>query len=202
MNDVALVIGLTGSIATGKSTVAQMFEQLDIPVIDADKVAREVVEPNEAALKEIESVFGADLILEDGQLDRKKLGSIVFQDDQKRKQLNNIMHPAIRKRMNEKQEELIRRGVACLVQDIPLLFENKLQSHVDKVLVVYIDEEEQLKRLMKRDQSSEEEAINRMKAQLSIEEKKRLADAYIDNHGSKEASFAQLKKILTDWDVL
>lgn len=202
MNDVALVIGLTGSIATGKSTVAQMFEQLDIPVIDADKVAREVVEPNEAALKEIESVFGADLILEDGQLDRKKLGSIVFQDDQKRKQLNNIMHPAIRKRMNEKQEELIRRGVACLVQDIPLLFENKLQSHVDKVLVVYIDEEEQLKRLMKRDQSSEEEAINRMKAQLSIEEKKRLADAYIDNRGSKEASFAQLKKILTDWDVL
>lgn len=198
----ALVIGLTGSIATGKSTVAQMFEQLDIPVIDADKVAREVVEPNEAALKEIESVFGADLILEDGQLDRKKLGSIVFQDDQKRKQLNNIMHPAIRKRMNEKQEELIRRGVACLVQDIPLLFENKLQSHVDKVLVVYIDEEEQLKRLMKRDQSSEEEAINRMKAQLSIEEKKRLADAYIDNRGSKEASFAQLKKILTDWDVL
>lgn len=198
----ALVIGLTGSIATGKSTVAQMFEQLDIPVIDADKVAREVVEPNEAALKEIESVFGADLILEDGRLDRKKLGSIVFQDDQKRKQLNNIMHPAIRKRMNEKQEELIRRGVACLVQDIPLLFENKLQSHVDKVLVVYIDEEEQLKRLMKRDQSSEEEAINRMKAQLSIEEKKRLADAYIDNHGSKEASFAQLKKILTDWDVL
>lgn len=202
MNDVALVIGLTGSIATGKSTVAQMFEQLDIPVIDADKVAREVVEPNEAALKEIESVFGADLILEDGRLDRKKLGSIVFQDDQKRKQLNNIMHPAIRKRMNEKQEELIRRGVACLVQDIPLLFENKLQSHVDKVLVVYIDEEEQLKRLMKRDQSSEEEAINRMKAQLSIEEKKRLADAYIDNRGSKEASFAQLKKILTDWDVL
>jgi len=199
---VALVIGLTGSIATGKSTVAQMFEQLDIPVIDADKVAREVVEPNEAALKEIESVFGADLILEDGRLDRKKLGSIVFQDDQKRKQLNNIMHPAIRKRMNEKQEELIRRGVACLVQDIPLLFENKLQSHVDKVLVVYIDEEEQLKRLMKRDQSSEEEAINRMKAQLSIEEKKRLADAYIDNRGSKEASFAQLKKILTDWDVL
>lgn len=198
----ALVIGLTGSIATGKSTVAQMFEQLDIPVIDADKVAREVVEPNEAALKEIESVFGADLILEDGRLDRKKLGSIVFQDDQKRKQLNNIMHPAIRKRMNEKQEELIRRGVACLVQDIPLLFENKLQSHVDKVLVVYIDEEEQLKRLMKRDQSSEEEAINRMKAQLSIEEKKRLADAYIDNRGSKEASFAQLKKILTDWDVL
>ncbi|HLR65434.1 MAG TPA: dephospho-CoA kinase [Pseudogracilibacillus sp.] len=198
----ALVIGLTGSIATGKSTVAQMFEQLDIPVIDADKVAREVVEPNEAALKEIESVFGADLILEDGRLDRKKLGSIVFQDDQKRKQLNNIMHPAIRKRMNEKQEELIRRGVACLVQDIPLLFENKLQSHVDKVLVVYIDEEEQLKRLMKRDQSSEEEAINRMKAQLSIEEKKRLADAYIDNRGSKEASFTQLKKILTDWDVL
>lgn len=202
VNRVTVVIGLTGSIATGKSTVAKMLESLNIPVVDADQVAREIVEPGEAALKEIVNVFGGEVLHEDGSLNRKQLGAIVFNDTSEREKLNAIMHPAIRKRMTEKQEAYIAQGVKCVVQDIPLLFENNLKSHVDKVLVVYVDEKEQLKRLMSRDNSSKEEAQARINSQISIEEKRDLADAYIDNRGTKEESFLQLKEILKDWNIL
>lgn len=197
-----IIIGLTGSIGTGKSTIAKMFTEFKIPVIDADVVAREVVKPGEAALEQIHEAFGDGVIQADGTLDRKTLGAIVFADEGKRLILNQIIHPAIRKRMEEKQQALIDRKEACIVVDIPLLFENKLTNTVDKVLVVYVDEAEQLRRIVARDGITADDAARRMASQISIEEKVKLADGIIDNTGTPAASFAQLEHLLREWGIL
>lgn len=197
-----LVIGLTGSIASGKSTVSDMFHTLNIPVIDADQLAREVVYPGEQAYKEIVSLFGEGILQADRTLDRKKLGAIIFQDEVKRKQLNNIVHPAIRKRMLEQRDTFIKNKEKCVVLDIPLLFESKITSYVHKTLVVYVDQKIQLQRLMKRDNFSQEEAMQRIDSQIPVKEKAELAHAVIDNNGSRKNSLKQLEKILMDWDVL
>jgi dephospho-CoA kinase len=197
----ALVIGLTGSIASGKSTVSAMFHTLNIPVIDADKIAREVVEPNEKAYQEIVKEFGREVLFPDNTLDRKKLGSIIFSNDEKRQRLNAIVHPAVRNRMLEQKEALIVQGENCIVMDIPLLFESKLTHLVDKVLVVYVDESVQLHRLMARDESRAEDALERIKSQIPVKEKTKLANAVIDNNGTQDESFEQLKEILREWNV-
>lgn len=196
-----LVIGLTGSIGTGKSTVASMFTDLNIPVLDADVVAREVVEPGETTLENIRQAFGDAIIQADGTLNRKALGAIVFADEAKRQTLNQIIHPAIRKRMEEKQQALMAQQVPCIVVDVPLLFENKLTNTVDKILLVYVTEKEQLRRIMKRDNSSEEDAGRRMASQISIEEKVKHADGVIDNMGTIAASFDQLQVLLREWGI-
>lgn len=198
----SLVIGLTGSIATGKSTVAKMFRQLGIPVIDADILAREVVEPGEDAYKEVIETFGEDILLDDKTLNRKRLGEIVFTDETKRKQLNGIVHPAIRKKMLEKRDHFIREGNQCVVLDIPLLFESKLQEFVDKVLVVYADQEIQLQRLMARNEFTEEEAMQRIQSQMPVKEKASLADAVINNNSTKEETYEQLRQLLEKWQIL
>ncbi|WP_026906428.1 dephospho-CoA kinase [Paucisalibacillus globulus] len=197
----ALVIGLTGSIASGKSTVSSMFKKLHIPVIDADQVAKDVVEPGEVTLREIVQEFGKDLLFTDGSLNRKKLGSIIFGDGEKRKKLNSIIHPAIRQRMLEQKKVLLEGGEECIVMDIPLLFESKLTHMVDKILVVYVDEHVQLERLMDRDRSTKEEAQSRIQSQIPVKEKIKLADEVINNNGSIEDSFKQLKEILQKWEV-
>ncbi|WP_042146330.1 dephospho-CoA kinase [Paucisalibacillus sp. EB02] len=197
-----LVIGLTGSISSGKSTVSSMFKDIQIPVIDADQISRDVVEPGEDALKEIVSEFGRDVLFPDGTLNRKKLGSVIFSDNEKRKKLNSIVHPAIRKRMLEQRESYLENGEPCIVMDIPLLFESKLTHMVDKILVVYVDEYVQLERLMERDNSTKEEALERIQSQIALKEKVKQADAVIDNNGSKEASYKQLRNILEKWQVL
>lgn len=197
----SLVIGLTGSIATGKSTVSNMFKQLNIPVIDADQIARDVVEPEQVALKEIVEAFGTNILHDDGSLNRKALGDIVFNDKEKLEILNGIVHPAIRNEMNRQKEMYLAQNIPCIVLDIPLLFENKLDYLVDKILVVYIDEETQLKRLMDRDQSTREDAMSRIKSQISIEVKKEKAHEVINNSGTVEESFKQLKEILKNWHV-
>lgn len=197
-----LVIGLTGSIASGKSTVSTMFKELHIPVIDADKISREVVEPGEFAYQEIVKEFGETILLEDQSIDRKKLGSIIFTDEGKRKKLNGIVHPAIRKRMLEEKEAYTKALEKCVVMDIPLLFESKLTHFVEKIVVVYVDENTQLERLMSRDGSSEKEALQRIRSQIPVREKIELADAVINNNGTKEDSFGQLKDILRKWNVL
>lgn len=197
-----LVIGLTGSIATGKSTVASMFTDLGIPVIDADKLARVVVEPGEAAYQEVVRTFGEEILQEDRTLDRKRLGEIVFADEAKREQLNNIVHPAIRKRMKDQRDSYVASGERCVVLDIPLLFESNLEYTADKILVVYANEENQLKRLMERNQFTEEEALQRIRSQIPVKEKAERADAVINNNGTKEATYQQLKEILIEWDVL
>src|SRR5690625_3271895 len=197
----ATIIGLTGSIGTGKSTVSKMFLQLNFPVVDADKIAREVVEPGKDAYRKIVDSFGETILQQNSQIDRKLLGEIVFGDEHKRKQLNEIIHPAIREEMLAQQESYIKNGEQCVVLDIPLLFESKLTQLVDKIIVVYVNSDIQLQRIMERDGCSKKTALQRVKAQIPVSEKVKLADAVINNNGSMEETFKQLKNILQKWNL-
>lgn len=197
----ALVIGLTGSIGTGKSLIASKLQESGIPVVDADKIARLVVEKGERAYEKIVETFGTKVLHEDGTLNRQALGSIVFQDEAKRKQLNDITHPEIRIEMLRQRDEWIEKGHDCVVLDIPLLYESKLVHFVDKVIVVYVDEDVQLERILSRDHITKEEALARIRSQIPVAEKAKMADAVIDNNGSKDASYVQLFDILEKWGV-
>jgi len=197
-----LIIGLTGSIGTGKSTIAKKLIERNIPVIDADLIAREVVEPGKEAYEKIVETFGEEILQEDQTLDRKKLGAIVFEDETKRKALNEIVHPAIRKEMLAQRDAYIKQKEPCVVLDIPLLYESKLTHFVEKVIVVYTDREVQLERILKRDHITKEEALQRINAQIDVKEKAKWADAVIDNNGTIEESERQLLDILANWDVL
>jgi dephospho-CoA kinase len=199
---VALIIGLTGGIASGKSTVAKMLLELGIPVIDADQIAREVVEIGEEAYLQIVEKFGEEILHDDKTIDRAKLGAIVFNDEEKRKLLNSIVHPAVRKKMLEQKEQYVKKGEKTIVLDIPLLFESNLTHLVDKIIVVYVDDHIQLERLMARNCFSKEEAEARIKAQMPLKEKAAKADAVIDNNGTMEQTKEQLLNILKKWDVL
>lgn len=196
-----LVIGLTGSIGTGKSTIANKCKKLGIPVIDADLIAREVVEPGKDAYQAILATFGKEILQEDQTLNREKLGALVFADEEKRKQLNEIVHPAIRKEMLRQRDSYIAEKEACVVLDIPLLYESKLTHFVEKVIVVATSQDIQLKRILKRDQMTEEEAKQRINAQIHIAEKVKWADAVIDNNGTIDESEQQLIDILKKWGV-
>ncbi|MGX9135543.1 dephospho-CoA kinase [Rummeliibacillus sp. JY-2-4R] len=197
-----MIIGLTGSIASGKSTVAKMLQELGIKIVDADLVARVVVEPGTETLNEIVNVFGEEILLENGGLNRSKLGELIFHDPGKRKQLNDIMHPAIRKEMLRQRDEWLNNGEKHVVMDIPLLFESGLQHFVEKILVVSVNEDTQLTRLMERNHFTEEEAKARITSQLPISVKEKGADAVIYNNGNLEKTRAQLLKILGLWDVI
>lgn len=195
----SLIIGLTGSIATGKSTVLSYFKSKGVPVIDADDIAREIVEPNQPALKQVELTFGSDLIKADGTLDRAKLGELIFNEPTQRKRLNDIMHPAIVKRMIELRDELVSRHEPIIILDVPLLFEGDLAYLVDRIVVAYTNETLQLKRLMKRDQLTKKAALKRIQSQISIEEKKRWADDVIDNNGTLESTIKQCDVLFHDY---
>ncbi|MCA0982513.1 dephospho-CoA kinase [Halobacillus yeomjeoni] len=197
-----VVVGLTGSIASGKSTVSNMFRNLNIPVIDADQLSREVVEPEQPAYEKIVRLFGEEVLHDDGAINRKKLGKIIFGDEEKRKALNEIVHPEVRKEMVHRRDFYKTQQYPAVVLDIPLLFESNLTSYVDRTLVVYVDEETQLKRLMERDQSSREDAEQRINSQMSLNEKAEMADAVIDNNGTVDESFEQLKSILAKWNIV
>ncbi|MGF9963452.1 dephospho-CoA kinase [Bacillus rhizoplanae] len=197
-----VVIGLTGGIASGKSTVSQMFQGFHVPVIDADIIAREVVEPGKEAYNGIVAAFGKEVLGENGELDRPKLGSIVFHNEEKRLLLNGIVHPAVRKEMNAQKDMYIREKAQAVVLDIPLLFESKLTGLVDKILLVYVDSETQLTRLMERNNFTEEEAKARIASQMPLEDKITLADKVINNNGTMEETKAQLSHILKEWNII
>ncbi|MDM5156757.1 dephospho-CoA kinase [Bacillus sp. DX1.1] len=197
-----VVIGLTGSIASGKSTVSQMFRERQIPVIDADIIAREVVEQGKEAYKEIIKVFGEEILQADGELDRQKLGSIVFYNEEKRLQLNQIVHPAVRKEMNAQKDMYIREGMQAVVLDIPLLFESKLTALVDQILLVFVNPDTQLERLVKRNGFTEEEARARIDSQMPLAEKVKLANKVIRNDGTIAETKAQLHNILMEWNII
>src|SRR5690606_25320381 len=174
-----MIIGLTGSIASGKSTVSKMLEKKGYPIIDADKVARQVVEPGSETLKKIEVLFGAEVIKQDGTMDREKVGALIFSNPAMRKQLNDIIHPAIRGEMLRQRSAYLAEGYQTIIMDIPLLFESKLQHFVDKILVVSVTEENQLARLMLRNGLSEQDAKSRISSQLPTTGKEEGADAVI-----------------------
>lgn len=198
----AITIGLTGGIASGKSTVSHMFKDKGIVVIDADLIARKVVEVGEEAYLQIVQSFGNQILLPDKTIDRQKLGSIVFHSEEKRLLLNSIVHPAVRKQMLKEKEEHIHNGENTIIMDIPLLFESQLTALVDRTLLVYVDYETQLTRLMSRNQLSEEDAVARIKSQMPLKEKVQLADAVIDNNGTIEETKAQLHDVCRKWGII
>lgn len=189
-------IGLTGGIATGKSTVASLLARRGALLIDLDRIAREIVEPGQPSLEAIAREFGQAVLQPDGTLDRKKLGSIVFADTDRRKALERITHPAIRAVMKERMQACESEFPERLtVVDVPLLYESRLTSYFSKVMVVYVPRDEQLRRLIERDKLSATEAERRLAAQMDIEEKKRLADYVIDNGGSLEDTERQIERL-------
>ncbi|AZV50571.1 dephospho-CoA kinase [Bacillus halotolerans] len=194
-----LVIGLTGGIASGKSTVANMLIDKGITVIDADIIAKQAVEKGMPAYRQIIDEFGEDILLENGDIDRRKLGALVFTNEQKRLALNSIVHPAVREEMLKRRNESIANQETFVVLDIPLLFESKLESLVDKIIVVSVTKELQLERLTKRNQLTEEEALSRIRSQIPLEEKVSRADNVIDNSGTLEETKQQLEEILSCW---
>lgn len=192
-----MILGLTGGIATGKSTITGMLRERGIPVIDADQIARDVVEPGKPAYEAIVAHFGREILLADGQIDRKKLGEIVFSDESERQKLNAIVHPEVRRVMREEAEAAEKNGASIVFMDIPLLFESKLQHMVDKIVVVYAPAHMQLARMMERDELQEEQAQKRLRAQFPIDQKKADADFLIDNSGSREEAERQVEEMLS-----
>ncbi|WP_027093969.1 dephospho-CoA kinase [Cohnella thermotolerans] len=192
-------IGLTGGIATGKSTVSRLLTERGAALVDLDRIAREVVEPGQAPLRQIVQRFGQAVLNEDGTLNRSKLGAIVFSNEAERKALEAITHPAIRASMRDQMEALQReRPDRLVVVDVPLLYESGLQPFFERVMVVYAPRAVQLERLMKRNALSEEEAMQRINAQMDIEEKRRLADIVIDNGSSLEHTVEQVDRFWRD----
>lgn len=190
-----IVAGLTGGIASGKSSVARMFGELGAAVISADEIAREIVEPGMPASQDIRASFGDDVFLPDGTLDRQRLGAIVFRDEAKRRLLERITHPRIRETMRRRIDEAAAAGLP-VIAEIPLLFESEASmALVDVVIVVYVSPDVQLSRLMARDGLSEADARARMDAQLPMAEKVMRADYVIDNVGDPERTRQQVVRI-------
>lgn len=181
-----LWIGLTGGIATGKSTVARLIRARGHAVIDADQLAREVVQIGTEANLEIARVFGPDAVLDSGELDRKRIGEIVFGDRTKLALLESIIHPRVRALSMEKRRELEREGRKIAFYDVPLLYEKDMASLFDRVVVVACSEKTQLARLIARDGFSPDEAARRVAAQIPIGLKADRADDVIPNEGSLE----------------
>lgn len=198
-----LILGVTGGIATGKSTVVKMLRELGAATIDLDLIAREVVEPGKPAWNEIVAYFGRQILQEDGNLDRKKLSKVVFRDKEKRRKLEKFTHPYIFEAFCEQTKKMGEEDPESIIQvDVPLLIELKLQFMFHKILVVYVPRELQIKRLARRDGISEGEAADMVKAQLPIDEKVKYADFLIHNDKSldevrreAEAVWMRLKKM-------
>jgi len=191
-----MIIGLTGGIGTGKSTVSAMIKAKGIMVIDSDQIAREVVEPGSKALAQIVAHFGQEVLLPDGRLNRKALGARVFGNEEERKRLMEITHPAIFAETEKRISEAKKNGEALIVLDSPLLIETGRYKQTDLVVLVYADEETQLQRIMSRDNLTEEEARYRINAQMPIDEKRQYADIIIDNRGTIEELEVQVAQLL------
>ncbi|QQR90360.1 MAG: dephospho-CoA kinase [Myxococcales bacterium] len=189
------VVGLTGGIATGKSVVAGFFNELGVPSVDADQIAREIVMPGSQTLGEIVEVFGDAFLLKDGSLDRKKLGDFVFSSPKHRNLLNSITHPRIAKRSQEKIAMLRKSNPAYVIYNAALLIENNLQNQFDALVIVSASRLRQIERIKSRDNLSENEIILRLDAQMPNEKKLSFADFIIDNDGDLQSTKEQTLKV-------
>ena len=190
------IIGLTGGIGSGKSSVSQMLQKLGARIVDADKIARQVVEPGRPALVEIVRAFGDRVIRPDGSLDRELLGELIFRDEEHRRRLDSIVHP----RVAEEQSRVIARIAredpnALVVIDAALLIEVGGHRDVEKLIVVYVPQKVQLERLMTRNGISEADAILRILSQMPLEDKARMADFVVDNSGAPDETERQMADI-------
>ncbi len=192
------LIGLTGGAGSGKSTAADMFRELGAAVIDADEASHAVYAPQTPGFDAVVREFGPEYV-RGGQVDRARLGELVFHDDDARRRLNAIVHPLVREWMAERTAEADRDGAEVVIHDVPLLFENGLEGLYSDVVLVYAPERVQIKRLVEGRGISEDRARAIIAAQLPIDEKRGRAQRVIDNSGSREVTRAQVKRV---WDEL
>lgn len=193
------VVGITGGIATGKSTVSKIIKNLGYEVIDADIISREVVEKGKPAYRELIAYFGDVILDEYGNIDRKELGNLIFNDEEKRKKLNSITHPYIMKAIKESIDN--KKEQKIIFVDIPLLIEemDKLRDYdirFDEIWLVYVDEGNQIDRLMKRDRIDRTEALKKIRVQMPIEVKKKYATIVIDNRGDIKDLDEQVRRFI------
>jgi dephospho-CoA kinase len=190
------LLGLTGGIASGKSTVAKILQSLGAAIVNADDLAREVVEPGQEAWKEIVASFGADILQSDQTLDRQKLRKLIFNRPEARKQLESIIHPRVRALAEERIRQYAAAGYPVVVYEVPLLFEGNLQEWLRPVILVACNIETQTARLQKRDHLTPADAEKHIAAQMSLKDKRRLADYVIENNGTLEDLERQTRQIL------
>ena len=191
-----LVIGLTGGIASGKSTISSILKAVGWPVIDADLIARQIVMPDSKGLEQIVNRFGPQMLNSDGTLDRKKLGKTVFDDPKKLSDLDKIEHPLIQEAIDSQLDEFKKQHLPVVVLDVPLLFETGMDEECDLTVLAVVDQATQLKRLMKRDQISKMDAVKRISSQMSLKEKMQRADVIIDNNGTLEQTRSQVAELV------
>jgi dephospho-CoA kinase len=190
-----VIAGLTGGIATGKSTVSRFLRELGAHIVDADRIARDVVCCGQPAWEEIKEQFGEEILLDNGEIDRTKLGRIVFYDEGKRAALERIIHPEVSRVMEDEVREITSKDpIAVVILDVPLLIEITMDRGLNQVIVVYCPEDIQIQRLMERDQINREDAMARVRAQIPIEEKKLHATILIDNSFSLDETRKQVEQ--------
>lgn len=193
----AKILGLTGGIASGKTTISNYFRSLNIPLVDGDLLARKVMRAGQPAVTEIGEVFGPEVLLANGEINRQQLGRIVFESEDRRKELNRIVQHRIREEIKKEVETHLKDEPILIVLDIPLLYEKGYERDVDEVMVVYVEAETQKNRLLNRDKDlSEADAMNRINSQMPLSEKKKRADVVIDNNGTIEESIHQVSEWL------
>lgn len=192
------IVGLTGGIGSGKSTVTDYLITRGFYVLDADKIAREIVLPGSDMLIELSAVFGKGILLEDGSLDRKKLGEIVFSDAEKKKTLDRLMHTRILELIHERIIQFREESehASAIFIDAPLLFETGLDKSADEIWVIDADDETRIRRIMARDGLQREEILKRIESQMTREEKNSRADVILDNTGDQEALYRQIDELL------
>ncbi|NMA92914.1 MAG: dephospho-CoA kinase [Firmicutes bacterium] len=194
------VIGLTGGIASGKSTVAGMLRAKGAPVLDADLIAREILAPGEEAWQEIVDWLGAKILTPRGAIDRRRLGELIFSDPKKRERLNRITHPRVEQELLRRTEKIEQENPGpWLVWEVPLLIEAGLHKKVDRVLLVYLPERIQRVRLQEREGLTAGQAGERIRAQMPLAEKRGYANYIIDNSGSREETAGQVERL---WGLL
>jgi dephospho-CoA kinase len=194
-----ILVGLTGGIATGKSTVASIFRRFGATVIDADQLAREVVRPGKPAWREIVKSFGKRVLLPDRTIDRPALGSIVFHNRRKLRRLEQIIHPRVAREQQRRARDIARRTPdALIIYEVPLLFEAGVNTRVDKIIVVTADRGTQVARLKRRNGLTRREAIQRITSQLPLAEKARRADIVLDGTKSKSSLSREIRRVVHD----
>lgn len=190
------VIGLTGGIGSGKSSVTSWLKEHDISVLDADQTVHQLLAEDQTTIRRVAQTFGVDILDSQRKIDRKALGAKVFQNEETRKRLEGILHPLVRGKMLSDQMALAAAGVKLCVWDVPLLFEAGFNTAMNEVWVVWVSPQIQIERVMKRDSFTRAQAELRITAQWSLEDKTKLADVLIDNSGTWENTVDQLEELL------
>jgi dephospho-CoA kinase len=190
------IVGLTGGIASGKSLVARVFKDLGAHVIDADRIVHDLLEPEQQAYQEVRDHFGKDILLPNGGIDRRKLGEIIFNNPEKRAWLNNCLHPKVFNAYTVQVQHLhSRQPDSIVILDAALLIETGYHRNMDRVVVVYADREQQIKRLSLRDKFTHEQALARITSQMPLAEKRAHADYVINNTGTREDTEIQAREV-------